>query len=91
LHAPLLGLGECMIETGEVAQAEPLLRRALALTEGLDAPTRGAARFALAKAQWEQGLHREARTLAEQALADYEGAAAHNRETIDEWLRAHPA
>ena len=89
LHAPLLGLGECLVLAGKASEAEPLLRRALALAEGLDAPTRGAIRFELARAQWELGLHQAARTLAEQARADYEGAPPHNRETIDGWLREH--
>jgi len=89
LHAPLLGLGDCMVRAGEVDEALPLLQRALALAEGLDAPTRGATRFALAKAEWELGEHQAARTLVEQALGDYEGAPAHNREQLGEWLRAH--
>jgi hypothetical protein len=66
------------------------LRRALTLASGADPHTRGAARFALARARWELGAHAEARSLAEQALADYEDARPHNRERIGEWLRSHP-
>jgi eukaryotic-like serine/threonine-protein kinase len=91
LYAPLLGLGRALVEVGEAAQAEPVLRRALALLIEGDSPTRGAARMALARARWALGEHAEARTLAEQARTDYEGAAPHNREHIDEWLRAHPS
>jgi tetratricopeptide (TPR) repeat protein len=90
LHAPLLGLGRCLVRTGAAARAEPLLQRALVLAAGIDVPSRGATRFALAEAQWELGQHDEARALAEQALTDYAGAPLHNREQIGQWLREHP-
>jgi tetratricopeptide (TPR) repeat protein len=90
LQAPLVGLATCMLEVGEAEQALPLLRRALTMVGGLDAHTRGATRFAMARAQWALGEREQARAQAQQAILDYEDARPHNREQIAEWLRTHP-
>ena len=91
LHGALLGLGESLVRTEQPALAEPILQRALGLVDGVDPPSRGATRFALAQAKWATGDRDGAHALARQALVDYEGAPPHDRDRVEAWLRSHPA
>jgi len=91
LAFPLTSIGECLVERGEVAEARPLLERALAIRlKHASAPSIAAeTRFALARALWPQSLQRQrALELAEAALSSLgsEPALAEMQLQVANWL-----
>jgi tetratricopeptide (TPR) repeat protein len=89
----LTGLGRAYLGEGRAADAVPPLEEALRIRveRHMDAEHMGEVRFALARALWSRPAERKrARTLAQDARADYAGlkADATSVAEIDVWLKA---
>jgi tetratricopeptide (TPR) repeat protein len=94
LAYPLTGLGQVLLALGRPLEARPPLERAWKIRESREPSVteRGDTAFALARAVWDTGDRRRARSLAQTARATYEKQATlHAREIreIDVWLVRH--
>ncbi|MEM9460526.1 MAG: serine/threonine-protein kinase [Myxococcota bacterium] len=89
LYSPLIGVAECWLDADLPDRAEPLMRRALALVDRLDAGNRAYTRLLMARVLWAQNLHQDARQMAETARDDPEIDPS-KRQEIEQWLQSHP-
>lgn len=94
LSFPLTAIGASLLDDGQPALAIPYLERALRIREASppEAEPLGETRFALARALWAAGRHRDrAMALAERARADYAPIRIADKQTaaVDRWIEEH--
>jgi tetratricopeptide (TPR) repeat protein len=94
----LSAVGFVYVDSYREVEARPFFERSLAIFEDGERGSPNSlawTRFGLARALWpDPGQRVRARTLAEQALAAYDGGAVRDEEEraeIAAWLREHPA